>query len=182
MPSYRTSNRSSKNSYFGFSQSITGWYSFVFLGRMIIGRKQHRYGPRPLSLLACPLIGSIKFSRYLHLSRVQINDESDTEDNEEDEEEESTDGFDDAVNDIDEMFNQPYDRTHRKFKQGKSKTPTDEEWHHKAELLINRVNEVSRHLCVRPGFALSIDEMMKLFKGRSGDTVRMRSKPIKEGF
>ena len=36
--------------------------------------------------------------------------------------------------------------------------------------------------CVHPGFAISIDEMMKLFKGRSNMTHRMKKKPIKEGF
>ena len=37
-------------------------------------------------------------------------------------------------------------------------------------------------MCVYPGFNLSIDKMMKLFKGRSFQTVRMKFKPIKEGF
>ena len=35
---------------------------------------------------------------------------------------------------------------------------------------------------VHPGFAISIDEMMKLFKGRSNMTHRMKKKPIKEIF
>lgn len=36
--------------------------------------------------------------------------------------------------------------------------------------------------CVYPGFCLSIDEQMKLFKGRSAQSVQMKNKPIKEGF
>ena len=44
------------------------------------------------------------------------------------------------------------------------------------------VNKLSKKLCKYPGFALSIDEMMKLFKGRSRMTHRMKKKPIKEGF
>jgi len=47
---------------------------------------------------------------------------------------------------------------------------------------LNHVNTVSKKLCTYPGFALSIDEMMKIFKGRSHMTVRMKCKPIKEGF
>ena len=44
------------------------------------------------------------------------------------------------------------------------------------------MNKFSSLYCVHPGFAVSIDEMMKLFKGRSNMTWRMKCKPIKEGY
>ena len=55
-------------------------------------------------------------------------------------------------------------------------------WFMKSKCSIDHVNEFSRKYCVHPGFAVSIDEMMKLFKGRSNMTFRMKCKPIKEGF
>lgn len=59
---------------------------------------------------------------------------------------------------------------------------TEAVWYQKARLIADHVSAVSRRLCVRPGSRLSIDEMMKLFKGRSGQTHRMKNKPIKEGY
>ena len=35
----------------------------------------------------------------------------------------------------------------------------------KAELLNNHVNKISQKICKHPGFATSIDEQMKRFKG-----------------
>jgi hypothetical protein len=58
----------------------------------------------------------------------------------------------------------------------------DPRWYAKAAPLIDHINMVSRSLCRNPGFACSIDEMMKRFKGRSGQTARMKNKPIKEGY
>jgi hypothetical protein len=58
----------------------------------------------------------------------------------------------------------------------------DGRWYAKAAPLIDHVNKISRTLCKHPGFAVSIDEMMKKFKGRSGQTLRIKNKPIKEGF
>ena len=43
----------------------------------------------------------------------------------------------------------------------------DQHWFSKAAPIIELVNEVSCHLCKHPGSYLSIDEIMKLFKGRS---------------
>jgi len=56
------------------------------------------------------------------------------------------------------------------------------EWLSKVKLLVNHTNSVSKLHCKHPGVYLSIDEMMKLFKGRSLMTHRMRNKPIKEGY
>ena len=55
-------------------------------------------------------------------------------------------------------------------------------WYQRAKLFLDRVNKFSRSYCRHPGFCLSIDEMMKLFKGRSKQTYRMKKKPIKEGY
>ena len=48
--------------------------------------------------------------------------------------------------------------------------------------MLDWVNKFPCTHCIHPGFAISIDEMMKLFKGRSNMTHRMKKKPIKEGF
>lgn len=58
----------------------------------------------------------------------------------------------------------------------------DQRWYKKVALFIDHVNSMSAHICIRPGSRLSIDEMMKLFKGRSAQTARMKGKPIKEGY
>lgn len=60
--------------------------------------------------------------------------------------------------------------------------PIDDGWFAKAAPLVEHVNTVLQRICWHPGFALSIDEMMRLFKGRSIQTHRMKHKPIKEGF
>ena len=57
-----------------------------------------------------------------------------------------------------------------------------EKWYKKASLLLDYVNKFSKTVCVYPGFNLSIDKMIKLLKGRPFQTVRMKCKPIKEGF
>ena len=57
-----------------------------------------------------------------------------------------------------------------------------EKWYYKVKFILDWVNKFSRTHCVYPGFAISIGEMMKLFKGRSNMTHRMKKKPIKEGF
>ena len=44
------------------------------------------------------------------------------------------------------------------------------------------VNRFSQTHCVHLGFAIIIDEMMKLFKGGLNMTHMMKKKPIKEGF
>lgn len=60
--------------------------------------------------------------------------------------------------------------------------PVDNRWYAKAALLIDQFNKVSQQVCQWPSFALSIDEQMKKFKGRSKQTFRMKHKPIKEGY
>ena len=60
--------------------------------------------------------------------------------------------------------------------------PATETWFSKAEPLMEQVKKTTLLLCKRPGTLCSIDEMMKLFKGRSGQTWRMKHKPIKEGY
>ncbi|CAJ1938795.1 unnamed protein product [Cylindrotheca closterium] len=55
-------------------------------------------------------------------------------------------------------------------------------WYDKAKPLLDHVNKISQRHCINPGFCVSLDEQMKLFKGRNKQTVRMKAKPIKEGF
>ena len=53
----------------------------------------------------------------------------------------------------------------------------DTDWYAKAKRMLDHVNALSKEMCLYPGTALSIDEMMKLFKGRSVMTHRMKKKP-----
>ncbi|KAG7340642.1 transposase IS4 [Nitzschia inconspicua] len=47
-------------------------------------------------------------------------------------------------------------------------------WYHKIQGFVDHINAVSKRLCKNPGSVLSIDEMMKRFKGRSNQTHRMQ--------
>ena len=58
----------------------------------------------------------------------------------------------------------------------------EEAWYNKAVFMLDWVNKFSRTYCVHPGFAISIDETMKLFKGRSNMTHTMKCKPIPQGY
>ena len=51
-----------------------------------------------------------------------------------------------------------------------SSEPPDERWFAKAAPIIDLVNETSKKVCKFPAFCVSIDEQMKKFKGRSGQT------------
>ena len=55
-------------------------------------------------------------------------------------------------------------------------------WYAKAKLFLDHVNTFRRTVCDHPRFNLSLDKMMKLFKGQSSMTVQMKRKPIKVGF
>ena len=55
-------------------------------------------------------------------------------------------------------------------------------WYYKTKFMMDQVNKISRRHCVHPGFAISIDKIMKLFKGCLNMTHRMKKKPIKEEF
>ena len=57
-----------------------------------------------------------------------------------------------------------------------------EKWYYKAKFMLDWVNKFLGTHYVHPGFAISIDEMMKLFKGCLNMTHRMKKKPIKKGF
>jgi hypothetical protein len=60
--------------------------------------------------------------------------------------------------------------------------PATQPWFHKVREFMDHVNNVSKKCCKDPGFALSIDKMMKRFKGRSKQTYIMKHKPISEGY
>ena len=55
-------------------------------------------------------------------------------------------------------------------------------WYKKVGYFLSHVSAVSQRICTRPGSRAAIDEMMKRFKGRASDTIRMKAKPIKEGY
>ena len=57
-----------------------------------------------------------------------------------------------------------------------------EKWYAKAKFMLDWVKRFAQTHCVHPGFDISIDEMMKLFKGQSNMTHKMKKKPITEGF
>ena len=58
----------------------------------------------------------------------------------------------------------------------------DTRWCQKAAETVEHFVEVSQRLCNHLGHCLSVDEMMKLFKGRSKQTHRMKNKPMKKGY
>ena len=60
--------------------------------------------------------------------------------------------------------------------------PQDERWFAKAAPIIDLVNKTSKKVCKFPAFCVSIDEQMKKFKGHSGQTFRMKNKPISKGY
>jgi hypothetical protein len=94
---------------------------------------------------------------------IDEEEEEDAIDNTEEEEEEE-----EGVTDNEELEDVPVEN--------------DTRWYSKVGKFLDFIGEVSRKLCLRPGSVVSIDEMMKLFKGRSGQTHRMKNKPIKEGY
>jgi hypothetical protein len=47
---------------------------------------------------------------------------------------------------------------------------------------MSHVNKVSKTLCKHPSWNVSIDEMMKKFKGRDAQTHKMPRKPAKKGY
>ena len=59
---------------------------------------------------------------------------------------------------------------------------TEQEWCRKAAPFLNLLNKVSKIACKWPSFKMSIDEMIARFKGRSRETYRMKTKPIKCGY
>ena len=100
-----------------------------------------------------------------------FDDKEPAPEEEEDEDDEmSNDNDDDSVDD--ETINEEDDDDEAE----------QEKWYYKAKFMLDWVNKFSQTHCVHPGFTISIDEMMKLFKGRSNMTHQMKKKPIKEGF
>ena len=58
----------------------------------------------------------------------------------------------------------------------------DLKWYEKSRLFLEHLTSISARICIRPGSRLSADEMMKRYKGRSGQKTKMKNKPIKEGY
>ena len=59
---------------------------------------------------------------------------------------------------------------------------TDEQWYAKAKTVLDQLVKVLKRICTNPLFPCAIDEMMKLFKGRTAQSHRLKNKPIKEGY
>jgi hypothetical protein len=55
-------------------------------------------------------------------------------------------------------------------------------WYFSIQDFVEHVNKVSQKLCKHPSWRISIDEMLRKFKGRSAQTYRMKRKPDKEGY
>eukprot|EP00977_Amphora_coffeiformis_P007696 scaffold1690_cov182-Amphora_coffeaeformis.AAC.53 len=113
--------------------------------------------------------------RNIHL--VGATEEADDEDQDVDEDED--DDFDEPE-DIVEEAESPVSP------QGDEREDVEEEydtkWYEKARLFLEHLSGVSGRVCVRPGSRLSADEMMKRYKGRTGQKTKMKNKPIKEGY
>jgi hypothetical protein len=78
--------------------------------------------------------------------------EDDSYDEEEEEDDEDEDEEEDDDDEMDLETDDEYD------------TGIDLElWYAKAKLILDHVNDFSSSLCEYPGFALSLDEMMKVF-------------------
>jgi hypothetical protein len=104
------------------------------------------------------------------------NDSSDDDDSSDEEEEEEEEEDDDNNNNNNADGSFDYDTV------VDDDDDDDESWYKKASFMIDWTNKFSRMYCVHPGFAISIDEMMKLFKGRSNMTHIMKCKPIPKGY
>lgn len=57
----------------------------------------------------------------------------------------------------------------------------DTRWCNNVPKFLDFIGEVPPKLCMHPGSVVSVDKMMRLFKGWSGQTHRMKNEPIKEG-
>lgn len=99
----------------------------------------------------------------------------DEETNINEDEEDDPPGFEDAEDEVEEDSSEPSDDPEEEVQ-------ADTRWYKKAALFLDHVSAMSKRICKFPGSRLSIDEMMKRFKGRSLATVRMKNKPIKEGY
>lgn len=88
--------------------------------------------------------------RYLHLCAEEIQEVDEEEDDDDSDAHDDVD--DDAPASADEQL------------------PVDSRWFAKCGWFIDHTNEVSQSVCKHPGFACSIDEQMRRFKGRSSQT------------
>ena len=113
--------------------------------------------------------------RNLHLVASTSEDAEEADVDEDDDDEFPALDFDIEDEEDNNSDVQPHTRTQDNLNE-------DTRWYAKADLFLSHVRRVSQRICIRPGTILSIDEMMKLFKGRSAQTIRIKCKPIKEGF
>ena len=55
-------------------------------------------------------------------------------------------------------------------------------WFRAVKGLIRHLTRISKGICRVPSLILSLDEMLRQFKGQSAQTERMQRKPDKEGY
>ena len=122
--------------------------------------------------------------RHFHPS---FESSDDTEDERKEEEEEEEDTIEEALVSIgfervqreqdDNMESNEYDENTEPPQQSTKKV-----WYEKLTFMIEHIRQVSQEFVHVLGTILSLDEMMIRFFGRSGETHRMKNKPIKEGY
>ena len=137
------------------------------MGVVRLPAKEDYWKQEPDFWPAHPVLGGMPHHRFkcmwrtIHLSETEEVDAEEPElddDNEEEEEEEE------VIDDTDE------------------ERDVDTRWYSKCAMIVESFVETSQKLCTHLGKTLSIDEMMKKFKGRSAQTHKMKNKPIKQGY
>jgi hypothetical protein len=101
-----------------------------------------------------------------------------TEEEEEFFEEEPQDGDDTIDFAADDLYDED-DEEEDEEEEEEAPPPT---WYASIQGFIDHVNNTSQKLCKHPGWKVSIDEMLRKFKGRSAQTSRMKRKPDREGY
>jgi hypothetical protein len=91
----------------------------------------------------------------------------------EEEPQETEDGIDFAADDL------YYEEEEEEEEEEEAPSPTR---YASIQGFIDHVNNTSQKLCKHPGWKVSIDEMLRKFKGRSAQTYRMKRKPDREGY
>lgn len=151
-----------------------------YMGLVHLSCKEDYFFPNEFSDVL-PLHPSIKINkntflylwRWFHTDRSSVSniddddaaaiDDDEDEDHEENEEEEDENEIEEHDDNIDFEDSQP-------------------DWFHQVNDFINHIHKVIRKVCKHPGSIVSIDEMLRKFKGRSAQTYRMKRKPDKEGY
>ena len=126
--------------------------------------------------------------RHFHMNTPSKDDHVHTEDDEDD-----SNGNEDDLHfaTMERIVQDQLEQQHEELENSEDKTAeqtnkkNEEEvklWFDKVKPFINHFRAVSMAMVFTLGTLLSIDEMMIRFMGRSGETHKMRNKPILQGF